>query len=351
MPLQRPTLATLRDRTVTDLRAALRLSGSLGPYLSAIGHAVAGAAHGLYGYIDYIGQQMTPATAEGAWLEHWASLWKYARKPAATAGGTITLSGTTGANVPSVLYLQSSDGAMYATTAGGTIGGVGTLDVPVVANESGAAGNAAAGTALTLVSPAAGIDSSATVAAGGITGGRDIETDDELRARLIQRISNPAHGGAKADYELWALEVPGITRAWCVPRYNGDGSVRVYVGEADPQGATVASAALVAEALTYIEEQRPVSYSDLSVLAPTIQAQDIQINALPNTAETHAAVEAELAALFSRDAEPEGSIFISRINEAISIAAGESDHTLISPTADPQATAGNILTLGTVTFV
>jgi uncharacterized phage protein gp47/JayE len=47
----------------------------------------------------------------------------------------------------------------------------------------------------------------------------------------------------------------------------------------------------------------------------------------------------------------EGTLLISRMREAISIAAGEFDHVLISPTANVSVTAGNIITMGTVTWV
>ncbi|MDA3920965.1 MAG: baseplate J/gp47 family protein [Salinisphaera sp.] len=351
MALTRPSLSDLRTRAISDLQAALRLSGNLGAYLGALAYVVAGACHGLYGYIENIGGQMNPATAAGVFLDRWAGLWKVYRKLAAAAAGDVTLNGTAGTVVASGVLMQSGTGVMYRTTAGGTIASGGTLVVAAVATTTGTDSNRLGFETLQLVSPAAGVNSSAAVAAGGLTGGRDEETDDELRARLILRISNPPHGGNAADYELWALEVSGITRAWCVPRYNGDGSVRVYVGEANPTGTTLAGSALVADALAHIQSVKPVSYSDLSVIAPTINAQAHQIHLVPNTVDVQNAVIAELDALYTRDAAPEGKVYLSRINEAISIAAGESDHTLVSPTADPTAAAGEILTRGAVSFV
>jgi len=46
----------------------------------------------------------------------------------------------------------------------------------------------------------------------------------------------------------------------------------------------------------------------------------------------------------------DGKIKISQINEAISIAAGEEDHVLTTPTGDVQPSQGGLVTLGTPVF-
>ena len=63
------------------------------------------------------------------------------------------------------------------------------------------------------------------------------------------------------------------------------------------------------------------------------------------------AIEAELEALIRREAVPGGTILISRIREAISIAAGEVDHRLDAPAADVTHTSGEIVTFGVLTWV
>jgi uncharacterized phage protein gp47/JayE len=61
-------------------------------------------------------------------------------------------------------------------------------------------------------------------------------------------------------------------------------------------------------------------------------------------------VTAELKDLFIRDGSPGGTILISRVREAISIAAGESDHVLISPTVNIVSPAGQLPVVGTITW-
>jgi uncharacterized phage protein gp47/JayE len=63
-----------------------------------------------------------------------------------------------------------------------------------------------------------------------------------------------------------------------------------------------------------------------------------------------AAVAAELADLLRREAEPGGTILVSHLREAISIAVGETNHVLSSPAADVTHATGQIATLGTITW-
>ena len=75
----------------------------------------------------------------------------------------------------------------------------------------------------------------------------------------------------------------------------------------------------------------------------------------PNTAPVQAATIAELKDLMRRVSEPEGYIFVSQIDEAISIAEGETNHEVTSYSIQPSLGrispgSGNILTLGAVTF-
>src|SRR3546814_16959671 len=95
--------------------------------------------------------------------------------------------------------------------------------------EPGVVGLSDAGSHLTFSSPIAGVHAVAAVAVGGLAGGADEEADDALRARLIGRIQKPVSGGKKTDYEVWALEVAGVTRSWVYPGWPGIGKDRKSV--------------------------------------------------------------------------------------------------------------------------
>jgi uncharacterized phage protein gp47/JayE len=86
------------------------------------------------------------------------------------------------------------------------------------------------------------------------------------------------------------------------------------------------------------------------VVAPTASPLDFNITLAPDTVEVRNAVQAELVDLVAREAEPGGTILWSHLNEAISIAAGETDHVLNSPAANVVEATGAITTMGVITW-
>ncbi|MDP1960870.1 MAG: baseplate J/gp47 family protein [Reyranella sp.] len=349
MAFVRPSLTTLIDRARADLDGRLpgadsRLRRSALDVL-AVMHA--GGLHGLYGHLDYASRQLMPDTADAEHLDRWASVWAVARKAAQAASGPVTLTGTDAAVAPEGSILQRGDGRDYVTTADATIaGGVATVTVEAV--TAGAAGDALAGVALTFVSPVAGVATAAVVAAGGLTGGLDQELDAALRGRLLDRIQVQPRGGAINDYSRWALEVAEVTRAWVYPEIDGLGTVGVaFVMDGRPD--IIPGSGDVDAVAAWIEDRRPVTAA-VTVFAPVADPLDLTIALTPATDAVKAAVTASLADLLGREAEPGGAILVSHIREAISIAAGEADHTLTSPTANVVADAGDIATLGVITW-
>lgn len=349
MAFQRPTLNEIIERTFADLTSRLALQGALlrRSVVGVLARVLAGASHMLHGHLEWIARQAIPDTAD-EWLPRWAAIWGITRKDAEFAEGSVTFTGTIGGTViPAGTVLRRSDGVEYTTQADATIAG-GTATATVKASEAGSAGNADAGTTLTLVFPIAGVGSSATVAAGGLTNGSDVESDDDLRARLLARIQQPPHGGAAFDYEQWALEVPGVTRAWVYPLHLGPGTVGVTFVR-DDDASIIPDAAEVAAVQAHIDQKRPVT-ADVYVFAPVADPLNFTIQLNPDTAAVRAAVEAELRDLILREAEPGGTLYLSRIREAISVAAGEFDHVLVSPAADVVSATGHIATFGGITW-
>lgn len=361
MPIARPTLAQLYAAAQSDI--ATRIDGSTPQMrrslLGAIAAAVAGAVHSLYGYLIERGRQSIASTATGVDLDSIAGLWSIMRKQATQAAGSVLATGAPGRPVPISTAITSDAGVQYFTTAAAVLDATGAATITVTAIDAGAAGNQAAGALLAFVNPPAGVNSAVTVATGGLLAGADIETDDALRARLVARLASAPHGGNAADYVAWALAVPPVDRAWCFPTYAGPGSVRVYVADDQYVGATLASAATVAAVQAAIEAVRPLGVvvlnssnqpvSGVSVVAPTLAPQNYTLAVQPNTPAVQAAVTAALQALYYT-AAPEGSIKLHQIYKAILDAPGLVDYTLTAPTADATAAAGQILSLGTITW-
>lgn len=356
MAWTRSTLAGLRDALNADVDT--RLDGAAGELRRAVRKALvpalAAAVFALEGFIAWISAQIFPDTAEAENLERWAGVWGVAREAATGAAGTVTLSGNDGVEIPAGTLLQRADGERFATDALATVAG-GAATVAVTAVADGDSGNSEAGEILDFVSPVAGADATATVAAGGLLGGADAESDASLRTRLLERIQQPPHGGADFDYRAWALDraAHGIdtTRVWVAAGELGPGTVSVRFMMDDDYADGLPLAADVAAVQAHIDSQRPVT-ADVTVLAPVAAPLNFTISGLdPNTQAVKDAIGAELKDLLRREAAPGGTILLSHIREAISIAAGETDHALDAPAADVAHATGEIATFGSVTWL
>jgi uncharacterized phage protein gp47/JayE len=347
MSYNRPALADIVTRIRADLLSRLNLDDVLRRADSEVyARVLAGVTHGLYGFIEWLSRQFIYDTAEAEMLERWASIWGVARKPAAQATGAVTFTLQSGAQVVTGTLLQALDGVQYQTTADAVVSGL-SATATVEALDAAAAGNRDAGQSLALVSPVVGVQSIAV--SGVLSGGADLESDDDLRARLLARIQQPPHGGAQFDYVTWALEVPGVTRAWCYPQELGPGTVTVRFVR-DDDASLIPDAGEVATVQAYIDALRPVT-AGLTVVAPVAVPLNVTISGLsPDTAAIRAAVAVELVDLIAREAVPGGTIYLSHIRAAISAATGENNHVLVSPSADVVRSTGDISTLGAVTW-
>jgi uncharacterized phage protein gp47/JayE len=349
MLFKRPTLAELIGRIAADIESRLpgadaRLRRNV---LNVLARAQAGAAHELHGHIAWLSNQVIYDTAEDEILERWASIWGITRKPAAAAKGSVVCSGTTGSVILTGTLFQRSDGAEFTTDLEATLV-AGSATLAVTAVVPGTVGNSEPASSLTLVNPIAGVNSTATVAAEGIAGGTDVEDYDSLRARLLARIQQPPHGGTASDYVMWALEVPGVTRAWVYPHYTGIGTVGVFIvnDDADP---IIPDTVTIQAAQAHIDARRPVT-AQVTVYAPIAAPLPLTIAVVPNSAAVRLAVTEAVRDYLAREAIPGGTINLSRLREAISAADGELSHTLTAPTADVTHPVGHLATIGVITW-
>lgn len=359
MAFVRPTLDVIIDRIKGDLKSALGITTILRrSFLDALAKALAGVTHTLHGHQVFISRQIFPDQAEAEFLVRWASIYNLQRKAATFANLTVSGTGINGTVIAPGTVFQRDDGIEYSTDAEATISG-GVYLVSVTALSTGSAANIDNGEVLNLSSPLSGVDAAVSVSAT-VVEGEDEETDENLRVRLVERIQNPPAGGNAADFKNFALSVPGVTRAWVFPGHLGEGTVGVSFVE-DDQTNIIPSPAKVAEVQTVIDLEGPIS-SDNIAFAPIAKVIDMTIAIKPNTQAVRDAVTLELKDLFAREAQVagayqgvdltySGAIPISKINEAISQAAGEEDHVLSIPTGDVLPTTGELAVVGTLIFL
>lgn len=337
MSYKRPTLSALTARIESDIDTRMESVAARLPAadVAVTARAVAGTQHGLYGYLDYLSKQVVPDTADEEHLIRWVNWWGVPRKAATAASGIITFSGLSGTIIPVNTVLQRTDGTEYLTTAEVEITG-GTATVDVEALVAGAAGNCAAGTVIRLASTLSGVQSSAIVGVTGLIGGTEIETVEALRNRLRAYVQEPPKGGATNDWVTWALEVPGVTRAWAYPRHVGRGTVGLAFVCDNAVDTIIPDTSMVTEVQAYLSHPdrcppgcEPLVFAPVPALL-SFEIADVQ-PAQPNVRLT---IEAALADLVLREAKPGGTILISHVREVISTAAGEYDHVLLSPTGN-----------------
>ena len=387
MPFSRPTLSDLRAQVAADIASGVPGADALLRFsnLNVVGTVQAGLSHLHFGYLDWISKQSNPYTATDEFLEAWAALKKIYRDPATAATGTVTFSGAAGTLLPSGTLLARGDGYAYQTTADGTVSGGGSVTVPAEAvlspidpvtnpTGNGAAGNTAAGTVITLATAVSGIQSSG-IAATAFTGGADVELDDALRTRMLQAYQNVPSGGTTGDYVRWALAVPGITRAWCIPNGFGNGTVVVYAmldaSESGNNGFPVGTngvsqydkgyggfprgAVATGDQLTLADGIIP--YQPVTALvygvAPNPNTINFSITGLgtPSSVTKGLIAAAISSVLYDQGVPISGtSIALSAIESAIAAIAGTEGFVITSPTGNITNSNGELPILGTVTY-
>ncbi|MCK6521826.1 baseplate J/gp47 family protein [Myxococcota bacterium] len=234
--------------------------------------AVAQLGAGLF----WVRDQAFPTTADTVHLERHAALVDLQRKPAATAAGTVTFTGTSGVLVPAGTLLTAADGTEFVTSVSGTLAS-GTLTVAVEAVLPGTAGNRVEGDVLEVAAPPSGVDADAEVVS--ITGGTEEETDAALRSRVLTRLRSGDGGGTLADFERWASEVAGVSEAHALRWRRGPGTVSVCVFEEVAGRRTPAGFSRLAEVEAVVAERRPTC-AEVDVIAADEVAVDVEVSAL-----------------------------------------------------------------------
>lgn len=349
MAFERPTLAKLVKRALADIRT--RLTGALanlrGTPEEVLGIVLAGLTHGLHGHLKWLSRQLLADLAEGEFLVRLASIFGVDRIAATQATGDLTIVGTTGVTCPAGTIWARADGATFTQDADATMSG-GQATAAMTAVTAGLLGNAAAGTQLTIGTPVAGITSTATVSGDGFEGGADIEDIEDLRVRLLDHLRTPPSGGGPGDYEKWAKEISGVTRAWEYPRQLGASTVLVLFVR-DNDDSIFPSVGEVATVQARLDLRAPVT-AEATAASPTASPVNFVFDSLtPDTAAVRAAITTELEGLFA-SLDPGVTLSLSVIDEAISIAPGETSHDLSSPAADIVPAFGVMPTLGSITW-
>lgn len=209
-----------------------------------MGTEVVAASSALYAFLSYLDDQ-----AESRGLE---------RLAATQADGTATFTGAIATGIPTGTGVEvepvdpDADPISFTTTAPAVVGGAGTVDVPVTAILPGSDGNVGVGAISIISTPVTGLVS--VTNADPTTGGTDVETDEQLRDRVIGSFT-AATPGNQLYYQQIAENWPGVGKATVIPLFAGPDTVLVVVTTAS--GGPVSQSTI--DALQ--EDLDPVTFS------------------------------------------------------------------------------------------
>jgi uncharacterized phage protein gp47/JayE len=358
MPFNEKTLPQLIAETQADIES--RLPGSYARVnektLNAIAFAQGGVASGLQAKIAWLARQVIPTESDPEKLSEWCLAFDVPRKLPSVASGPLPVTVTDAVVIVAGTRFQRPDGVTYETSTDVASSSAGQISVTVKALDAGAIGNTPANVKFTIVTPQAGVQSTTTSTAA-LTGGADIESLSRWRSRLIFRMQYPPAGGTTYDYERWAMECAGVTRAWCYKGWQAaDVGVSFVMDDSSPIIPTTDDVQRVA---AYIGGHRdPITNQwtgqplgpEVVVFAPTPVSVDITAKLVPNNATTQANALAAINQFFKDELIPNGTLYYSKLAAVISDAAGITNSQLITPAADVTSDAGQLLAPGVITW-
>lgn len=236
--------------------------------------------------VEYLPNRFFPTLAWGDDLTLAAANFGVERKAATAAKAILTIAGTAGTAIDGGIKAAAGDLVFVCGSA--VIPSSGTVDVEAVCETAGAAGNVAIGAINEFLDIYEGLESVTNAAAA--SGGADEESDEDLLIRVKARWQNPSTGGNKADYERWALSVPGVSRALAMNPSAGNVSVYLIAS-----GSTEADSALVASVKQYIESVRPIGAS-VTVASAAAKVINVAVTATIAEGYTAEGIKADMIA-------------------------------------------------------
>ena len=210
-------------------------------------------------YAEFIMRQMFPSTAEGAYLDAHAAQRGLSRKNGTHAVGSAIFSAASEEHdailIPAGTEIGTTQELLQFVTDSDAVLSAGsqTVSIPVTAAQIGREYNVGSGSFGIIITPVIGIGGVSNNAR--FTGGTDDETDEELRARVIDSYQNITNGANAAYYRSVAMSVDGVYSASAVGCGRGAGTVDVYVCGA---GAAL-PAAKISELQSLMDEMREVN--------------------------------------------------------------------------------------------
>lgn len=226
-------------------------------------------------YLDYLGEELAGLT----------------RRAATSAKVTLTISGTAGVTVPAGSLFATEGNTNFTTDNAAVIGDNGTVEADATAQASGSGGNVAAGTITKIPVSIYGVSSVTNASAAH--DGYEEETDDALRDRILFAVRQPATSGNVYHYVEWATAVSGVGAVKVLPLWNGNGTVKIVVVDANKD---TPSEDLLQKVRDTIMENAPIG-ATVTVTAPVLKTVNVALKVTDGTGNADA-IKAALTKYF-----------------------------------------------------
>lgn len=343
------TKAEILSRLLSDISD--EFDKSVGSFFYDVEKPVSEELETVYGQVEDILKNGFAKTAEGKYLDNKAAEQGIERKAATSANVVVKITGTPGASISSGDKVASEE-LVFTVTENAILDSGGIAYVTASCDTPGKIGNIPVGAISKFPVTLPGLVSVTNEEAAA--GGFDAETDDELRERYFEKVSLPATSGSKYHYIMWAKEVGGVGDAKCIPLWNGNGTVKVIIINADKG---VASAELISEVAAHIEENRPIGAS-VTVESATPLVIDISVSLVLSSGITEeiaiSRITEKVSDFLQKNAFSSTYISFAQIGGCILNCEGITDYTdltLNGDTGNIEVSETDVPVLGGVTIV
>jgi len=311
MQLSLQNFSTLVEGMAASVQGAAQslLDLTVGSVLRAILEANASVALWLQWLMVQLLATTRLATSTGTDCDSFGADFGFTRLPAVAASGQVVFSrftpstaafipvGTnvsTAANTQSFVVAADPTNAAYSAAAGGftLAAGIASLNVAVVANAAGSAGNVQPGAISLLSSAVSGVDTVTNAAA--LTGGIDAESDTAFRARFgnylasLSRATNLAIGSAIAAIQQGLSYTITENMNQAGGTQMGFFVVTVDDGSGDPPASLLSTVQGAVSAI------RPVG-TGFAVQGPVVAPANVAVSVTTAVGASHSAAVAAVA--------------------------------------------------------
>lgn len=261
------------------------------------------------------------------------------RKSATYATGTITITGDENTEIPagssfSTASINGEPAIEFITTEDAVISSTGSIDVGIMAVESGSKGNVPANTIILKANRITGIRE--VTNSFDTTGGTEEESIESLQSRIMDY--DAAQGvsfvGSEADYKRWTLEVDGTGNAVIIPAQDDTGLIQIVLTDANGNPANEELREAVYNHIMRPDAPKerlaPINGGNIEVIAPVTVTITINVTIETNGVVLESTIKKNMLNAISNyliEATQDGEVRYTKIGSIISKTEGVEDYT------------------------